>query len=164
MERFPMTPSGLKKLQEELKRLKSEERPAIIRAIAEARAHGDLSENAEYHAAKERQSFIEGRIAELEDKTSRAEVIDPSTMSGDTVRFGATVKVVDEETDAEKESDAYEKGIRAGDIITDAGQKKISDVAELEAQIVATREAGRQSVLVLVRREGQPRFVVLSVE
>jgi len=103
MERFPMTPGGLKKLQEELKRLKSEERPAIIRAIAEARAHGDLSENAEYHAAKERQSFIEGRIAELEDKTSRAEVIDPSTMSGDTVRFGATVKVVDEETDAEKE-------------------------------------------------------------
>jgi transcription elongation factor GreA len=103
MERFPMTPSGLKKLQEELKRLKSEERPAIIRAIAEARAHGDLSENAEYHAAKERQSFVEGRIAELEDKTSRAEVIDPSTMSGDTVRFGATVKVVDEETDAEKE-------------------------------------------------------------
>ena len=71
MERFPMTPSGLKKLQEELKRLKSEERPAIIRAIAEARAHGDLSENAEYHAAKERQSFIEGRIAELEDKTRR---------------------------------------------------------------------------------------------
>ena len=103
MERFPMTPGGLKKLQEELKRLKSEERPAIIRAIAEARAHGDLSENAEYHAAKDRQSFIEGRIAELEDKTSRAEVIDPSTMSGDTVRFGATVKVVDEETDAEKE-------------------------------------------------------------
>ncbi|MEK9904189.1 MAG: transcription elongation factor GreA [Rhodospirillales bacterium] len=103
MERFPMTPGGLKKLQEELKRLKSEERPSIIRAIAEARAHGDLSENAEYHAAKERQSFIEGRIAELEDKTSRAEVIDPATMSGDTVRFGATVKVVDEETDAEKE-------------------------------------------------------------
>ena len=103
MERFPMTPGGLKKLQEELKRLKSEERPSIIRAIAEARAHGDLSENAEYHAAKERQSFIEGRIAELEDKTSRAEVIDPATMSGDTVRFGATVKVVDEETEVEKE-------------------------------------------------------------
>jgi len=103
MERFPMTPSGLVKLQEELKRLKSEERPAIIRAIAEARAHGDLSENAEYHAAKERQSFVEGRIAELEDKTSRAEVIDPSTMSGGTVRFGATVKVVDEETEDEKE-------------------------------------------------------------
>ena len=103
MERFPMTPGGLTKLQDELKRLKSEERPAIIRAIAEARAHGDLSENAEYHAAKERQSFIEGRIAELEDKTSRAEVIDPATMSGGTVRFGATVKVVDEETDDETE-------------------------------------------------------------
>jgi len=101
MDRVPMTPGGLKKLQDELRRLKSEERPSIIRAIAEARAHGDLSENAEYHAAKERQSFIEGRIAELEDKTSRAEVIDPATMSGDTVRFGATVKVVDEETDAE---------------------------------------------------------------
>ncbi len=103
MERFPMTPGGLVKLQEELRRLKSEERPSIIRAIAEARAHGDLSENAEYHAAKERQSFVEGRIAELEDKTSRAEVIDPSTMSGGTVRFGATVKVVDEETEDEKE-------------------------------------------------------------
>jgi len=103
MERVPMTPGGLQKLQEELKRLKSEERPSIIRAIAEARAHGDLSENAEYHAAKERQSFIEGRIAELEDKTSRAEVIDPSSMSGGTVRFGATVRVVDEETDDEKE-------------------------------------------------------------
>jgi len=103
MDRFPMTPGGLAKLQDELKRLKSEERPSIIRAIAEARAHGDLSENAEYHAAKERQSFVEGRIAELEDKTSRAEVIDPSTMSGGTIRFGATVKVVDEETEDEKE-------------------------------------------------------------
>lgn len=103
MDRFPMTPGGLTKLQEELRRLKSEERPSIIRAIAEARAHGDLSENAEYHAAKERQSFVEGRIAELEDKTSRAEVIDPSTMSGDTVRFGATVKVIDEESEDETE-------------------------------------------------------------
>ncbi len=119
MDRFPMTPGGLAKLQEELRRLKSEERPAIIRAIAEARAHGDLSENAEYHAAKERQSFVEGRIAELEDKTSRAEVIDPATMSGDTIRFGATVKVVDEETDDEKEYQivgADEADIEAGRI------------------------------------------------
>ncbi len=99
MEKVPMTPGGLTRLQEELRRLKSEERPAVIRAIAEARAHGDLSENAEYHAAKERQAFIEGRVAELEDKISRAEVIDPATVSGDTVKFGATVKVVDEETD-----------------------------------------------------------------
>ncbi|MDC0360392.1 transcription elongation factor GreA [Alphaproteobacteria bacterium] len=103
MERVPMTPGGLSTLQEELKRLKGDDRPTVIRAIAEAREHGDLSENAEYHAAKEKQSFIEGRIAELEDKTSRAHVIDPSTMSGDTVRFGATVKVVDEESDEETE-------------------------------------------------------------
>ena len=101
MDRVPMTPGGLLALQEELKRLKGDDRPTVIRAIAEAREHGDLSENAEYHAAKEKQSFIEGRIAELEDKTSRAHVIDPSTMSGDTVRFGATVKVVDEESDEE---------------------------------------------------------------
>lgn len=103
MDRVPITPEGLERLQDELRRLKGDDRPTIIRAIAEAREHGDLSENAEYHAAKERQSFIEGRIAELEDKTSRAQVIDPKTMSGGTVRFGATVKVVDEESDAETE-------------------------------------------------------------
>ena len=96
-----MTAEGFRRLEEELRRLKSEERPAVIKAIEEARAHGDLSENAEYHAAKEKQAFIEGRVAELEDKVSRAEVIDPSTLSGDTVMFGATVKVVDEYTDAE---------------------------------------------------------------
>lgn len=101
MDRIPMTPDGLTRLQEELRRLKSEERPAIIRAIAEAREHGDLSENAEYHAAKERQAFIEGRVAELEDKISRAEVIDPSKISGDKVMFGATVQVVDEDTNKE---------------------------------------------------------------
>ena len=101
MEKFPMTPDGLERLTEELKRLKTEERPAIIRAIAEARAHGDLSENAEYHAAKERQAFIEGRVAELEDKISRAEVIDPAKMSGDTIMFGAVIKVVDEDTNKE---------------------------------------------------------------
>jgi len=96
-----MTAEGFRRLEEELRRLKSEERPAVIKAIEEARAHGDLSENAEYHAAKEKQAFIEGRVAELEDKVSRAEVIDPSTLSGDTVMFGATVKVVDEDTDEE---------------------------------------------------------------
>lgn len=101
MDKIPITPDGLEKLREELRRLKTEERPAIIRAIAEARAHGDLSENAEYHAAKERQAFIEGRLAELEDKISRAEVIDPSKVSGSTVMFGATVKVVDEDTEKE---------------------------------------------------------------
>jgi transcription elongation factor GreA len=96
-----MTASGLVALEEELRHLKAKERPAIIRAIAEARAHGDLSENAEYHAARERQSFTEGRIAELEEITSAAEVIDPASLSGDTVKFGATIRLVDEDTDTE---------------------------------------------------------------
>ena len=99
MDKMPMTAPGLVKLEEEIKRLKHEERPAIIKAIEEARAHGDLSENAEYHAAKERQSFIEGRIIVVDDLIARAEVIDPSQLSGDIVRFGATVQVVDEDTD-----------------------------------------------------------------
>ena len=101
MEKIPMTRSGHAALEAELKHLKSEERPAIIRAIAEAREHGDLSENAEYHSAREKQSFIEGRIKELEGVLSLAEVIDPSKLSG-AVKFGATVTVVDEDTDEEK--------------------------------------------------------------
>lgn len=101
MERVPMTKEGLNALEDELRRLKSEERPAVIQAIAAAREHGDLSENAEYHAAREKQSFIEGRIAELEDIVSRAEAIDTSEMSGDTIRFGATVMVADADTDEE---------------------------------------------------------------
>lgn len=96
-----MTAAGSARLQAELKQLKTVDRPAIIEAIAEARAHGDLSENAEYHAAKEKQSFIEGRIQELEAVTSRAEVIDIHSLSGDTVKFGATVQLVDEETEEE---------------------------------------------------------------
>ncbi len=96
-----MTAEGCAQLEEELKNLKSVERPAVIAAIAEAREHGDLSENAEYHAAREKQGFIEGRIKELESVISVVEVIDPKTLSGDVVRFGATVLVVDEETDEE---------------------------------------------------------------
>jgi len=101
MEKVPMTARGFSRLQEELKQLKTVERPAVIKAIAEAREHGDLSENAEYHAARERQSFIEGRVMELEDKISRAEVIDVSKLSGDSVKFGATVTLADEDTDEE---------------------------------------------------------------
>ena len=100
-DKVPMTAQGFERMESELKHLKNTERPAIIKAIAEAREHGDLSENAEYHAARERQSFIEGRVAELEDRISRAQVIDPSTLDGDTVKFGATVTVVDEDTDEE---------------------------------------------------------------
>ncbi|MBM3565234.1 MAG: transcription elongation factor GreA [Alphaproteobacteria bacterium] len=101
MEKIPMTPEGLARLEDELRRLKNDERPAVIRAIAEAREHGDLSENAEYHAARERQGFIEGRVAELEDIISRAEVIDASKLSGDVVRFGARVMLADMDTDEE---------------------------------------------------------------
>ncbi|HEY9038257.1 MAG TPA: transcription elongation factor GreA [Roseovarius sp.] len=101
MEKFPMTRAGNDALGAELKQLKSVERPAIIRAIAEAREHGDLSENAEYHSAREKQSFIEGRIKELEGALSLAEVIDPKKLSG-TIKFGATVTLVDEDTDEEK--------------------------------------------------------------
>jgi transcription elongation factor GreA len=96
-----MTAPGLQRLEEELRQLKGVERPSIIRQIAEARAHGDLSENAEYHAARERQSFIEGRIAELEEVIGSAEVIDISQLSGEHVKFGAVVRLVDEESDRE---------------------------------------------------------------
>ena len=99
MIKVPMTETGFSRMQEELRRLKSIDRPAVIRAIAEAREHGDLSENAEYHAAKETQSHNEGRIAELEDKLARAEVIDVSKLSGDTIKFGATVTLIDEDTE-----------------------------------------------------------------
>src|SRR5918912_399633 len=99
MERIPMTAAGHKALEDEITHLKSVERPAVIAQIAEARAHGDLSENAEYHAAKERQAFIEGRVMDLEDKLSRAEVIDVSKLSGKTVKFGATVTLADEDPD-----------------------------------------------------------------
>ncbi len=94
-----MTGGGYQALDDELRRLKTQERPSVIAAISEARSHGDLSENAEYHAAKERQGWIEGRIAEIEDKISRAQVIDVSKLSGGQIKFGATVSVVDEDTE-----------------------------------------------------------------
>lgn len=117
MEKIPMTPPGLDQLEEELRTLKGVERPAVIKAIAEAREHGDLSENAEYHAARERQSFIEGRVIELEDIISRAHVIDASKLSGDQVRFGARVTLADEDSDEEVVYTivgAHEADIKAG--------------------------------------------------
>lgn len=102
MDKVPITAAGYDDLQEELKNLKNVERPSIITAIAEAREHGDLSENAEYHAARERQSFVEGRIGEIEDKLSRAQIIDVSKLQGKDVKFGATVTLADEETDEKK--------------------------------------------------------------
>ena len=109
-----MTAPGLKRLEDELRTLKSAERPAVIRAIAEARSHGDLSENAEYHAARERQSFIEGRIDELEAVISAVEVIDPASLSGDHVKFGAHVRLIDEET--QKEVSYQIVGVHEADI------------------------------------------------
>jgi transcription elongation factor GreA len=120
MEKVPMTASGYAALEAELKRLTSEERPRIIQAISDARTHGDLSENAEYHAAKEAQSLNEGRIAELEDKIGRAEVIDVSKLSGSTVKFGAKVKLVDEDTEEEK---VYQI---VGDVEADVKEGRIS--------------------------------------
>jgi transcription elongation factor GreA len=117
MEKVPMTAGGYTALDEELRRLKTAERPSVIAAIAEARAHGDLSENAEYHAAKERQGWIEGRIAEIEDKIARAQVIDVSKLSGAQVKFGATVSVVDEDTEEEARYQIvgeHEADVRAG--------------------------------------------------
>lgn len=117
MEKVPMTASGYARLTEELKHLKTVERPAVIRAIAEAREHGDLSENAEYAAARERQSFIEGRVAELEDVISRADVIDPTKLSGNTVKFGACVNLADEDTGEEQNYQIvgqYEGDIKSG--------------------------------------------------
>src|SRR4026208_1193495 len=102
MDKVPMTANGHQSMLDEIKHLKSVERPRIIKLITEARAHGDLSENAEYHAAKDQQGWVEARVAELEDKVSRAEVIDVSKLSGDTVKFGAFVKLVDEDTEQEK--------------------------------------------------------------
>lgn len=101
VQKLPMTGPGLQRLEDELRTLKAQERPAVIRAIAEARSHGDLSENAEYHAARERQSFIEGRIQELEEVIPAVEVIDPASLTGDHVKFGAHVRLIDEETEKE---------------------------------------------------------------
>ncbi len=120
MEKVPMTIEGHQALGEELKHRQQVERPRIIQAISEARAHGDLSENAEYHAAKELQSLNEGRIAELEDKLSRAEVIDVSKMSGTTIKFGATVQLIDDDTEEKK---TYKI---VGDVEADVKQGKVS--------------------------------------
>ncbi len=130
MERVPMTASGLVKLEDEVRNLKQVERPAVIRAIAEARAHGDLSENAEYHAAKERQGFIEGRIQELDDVIGRAQVIDPAKLTGKSVKFGATVTVVDEDTDKEA---TYQI---VGDMEADLKLKRISISSPLARALI----------------------------
>ena len=135
MDKYPLTKDGFAALEAELKNLKGVERPNIIAAIAEARSHGDLSENAEYSAAKEKQSFIEGRIQELEVVISRAQVIDPSQVQGDVIRFGATVVLADENTDEEK---TYQI---VGDYEADIEKNKISLSSPLAKALIG-KEAG----------------------
>ncbi|MBL9095441.1 MAG: transcription elongation factor GreA [Alphaproteobacteria bacterium] len=130
MEKIPMTASGFTALEAEIKHLKQVERPAVIKAISEARAHGDLSENAEYHSAKERQSFIEGRVLELEDKLSRAQVIDVSKLSGKVVKFGATVTLVDEDTDQKSKYQIV------GDLEADFAKGRISISSPLARALI----------------------------
>ena len=134
MEKVPMTKQGYEALNGELKELKDVERPAVIRAISEAREHGDLSENAEYHSAREKQSFIEGRIKELEGLIGRADVIDPAKMSGTTVRFGATVDLIDEETEEEK---TYQI---VGEAEADINQGRINMKSPLARSLIGKEE------------------------
>lgn len=138
MQRIPMTVEGHEALNKEHKHLKSVERPAIIAAIAEARAHGDLSENAEYHAAKEKQSFIEGRLAELEDKLARADIIDAARMTGSKIIFGATVTVVDADTE---ETQTYKI---VGEDEADVSKGKISVTSPLARGLIG-KEVGDEA-------------------
>jgi transcription elongation factor GreA len=133
MEKLPMTVGGYAALEAELKRRQQEERPRIIQAIAEARSHGDLSENAEYHAAKESQSLNEGRIADLEDKISRADIIDVSKLSGTTIKFGATVTLIDEDTETEKRYQIV------GDSEADVKQGKVSISSPISRALIGKK-------------------------
>lgn len=154
MQKIPMTATGYQRLEAELKNLKTVERPSVIRAISEAREHGDLSENAEYHAAKERQGWIESRILELEDKLRRAEVIDVSKLSGDKVMFGATVVLADEDTDEESTYQivgADEADIKAGLLsITAPLARALVGKAEGESVEVATPSGAKAYEIVSV--------------
>ena len=150
-----MTVQGYKSLDDELKRLKSVERPAVIAAIAEARSHGDLSENAEYHAAKERQGWIEGQIADIEDKLSRAQVIDVAKLSGGQIKFGATVTVIDEDTEEEGRYQVV------GDHEADVKSGKISLSSPLSRAMIG-KEVG--DVVEVVTPGGVKAYEITKVE
>ena len=154
MDKFPLTKEGFAALENELKNLKGVERPNIIAAIAEARSHGDLSENAEYSSAKEKQSFIEGRIQELEVVISRAQVIDPAQVQGGIIRFGATVILADENTDEEK---SYQI---VGDYEADIEKNKISLSSPLAKALIG-KEAGDE--VVYMAPGGKKSFEIVDV-
>lgn len=155
MEQIPVTKKGFDKLEAELKDLIKVQRPNVIEAIAEAREHGDLSENAEYHAAREQQSFIEGRIQELEAVIGRAQVIDPSALSGDTVKFGATVTIVDEETDEEHSYQIvgdYEADLESGKIsISSPIAKGLIGKSEGDSVVIKTPKGARDYEILEVK-------------
>lgn len=155
MEKFPLTKQGYIALEEELKHLKGVDRPNIIAAIAEARSHGDLSENAEYSAAKEKQSFIEGRIQDLEAVLSRAQVIDVANTKSDVIRFGATVQVVDEDNDNEK---TYQI---VGDYEADIEKNKISLSSPLAKALIG-KEVG--DIAEYVAPGGKKSFEILEIK
>lgn len=155
MEQVPVTKIGFARLSEELHNLKSVQRPEVIESIAIAREHGDLKENAEYHAAREQQSFIEGRIRELESVTGRAQVIDPTTLSGDSVKFGATVTIVDEDTDIEE---TYQI---VGDYESDMVTGKLSISAPVARALIGKSEG--DSVAVKTPK-GTRDYEILKVE
>ncbi|WP_295559586.1 transcription elongation factor GreA [uncultured Hyphomicrobium sp.] len=155
MERVPMTTEGFKHLEAELQRLKAEERPRIIQAIAEARSHGDLSENAEYHAAKEAQGLNEAKVAELEDKIGRAEIVDTSKLSGETIKFGATVTLVDEDTD---EKVKYKI---VGDLEADVRSGKISISSPIARALIGKSKGDTAEV---TTPKGARSYEVLKVE
>jgi len=155
MERIPMTAEGHAALQAELKNLKSVERPNIIAAISEARAHGDLSENAEYHAAKEKQSFIEGRISELDDKLARADVIDVSKLTGGKIRFGATVSLID----VDSEEEATYKIV--GDDEANVKEGKISISSPIARALIGKEEGDEAEV---AAPAGARAYEIIKVE
>ena len=155
MNKEPITLNGLEKLKKELIFLKEKKRPEIVAAIAEARSHGDLKENAEYHAAKEKQSFIEGRITELEDVVSRAEVIDLNKLSGKTITFGTKVKIVDEETDQETDYQIvgpYEANLELG----------LISIASPIAKALIGKEKG--SSVEVKTPSGSKNYEIISIE
>jgi transcription elongation factor GreA len=155
MEKIPMTGAGFAALEAELRHRQSVDRPRIIQQITEARGHGDLAENAEYHAAKEQQSLNEGRIAELEDKISRAEVIDVSKLSGDTVTFGATVTLVDEDTDEKKVWQIV------GETEADAKAGRISITSPLARALIGKKKGANVEVNT---PKGAKAYEVMKVE
>ena len=150
-----MTAEGHQALDAELKRLKSEERPTVIAAIAEARQHGDLSENAEYHAAKERQSFIEGRLAEIEDKLARAQIIDVSKLSGKQVKFGATVQLIDED------SGDKSKYKIVGEDESDVSKGKISITSPIARALIGKEEG---DVIEVMAPGGPKSYEIVKVK